>query len=59
MVFREGYFMDRRPGSIHGNECTVTSPTGCVILMWREGTGNWLDEPNAPQETIEVPYPAA
>jgi quercetin dioxygenase-like cupin family protein len=59
VVFREGYFMDRRPGSIHGNECTVTSPTGCVILMWREGTGNWLDEPNAPQETIEVPYPAA
>jgi uncharacterized cupin superfamily protein len=59
VVFREGYFMDRRPGSIHGNECTATSPTGCVILMWRDGTGNWLDEPNAPQETIEVPYPVA
>jgi quercetin dioxygenase-like cupin family protein len=59
VIFRQGYFMDRRPGSIHGNECTVTSPTGCVILMWREGRGNWLDEPDAPQETIEVPYPGA
>jgi len=57
--FREGFFMDRRPGSIHGNECTVTSPTGSVLLFWRDGTGNWLDEPNAPQETVEVPYPAA
>jgi uncharacterized cupin superfamily protein len=57
VVFREGYFMDRRPGSIHGNECTSASPTGCVILMWRDGPGTWLDEPGAAAETIEIPYP--
>ena len=59
VVFREGFYMDRRPGSIHGNECTVTSPTGCVLLMWRDGPGTWLDEPAAATETIDVPYPNA
>jgi len=55
VVFRKGYYMDRRPGSIHGNDF-LFSQAGSVILCWRNGTGNWLDEPNAPEETIEVPF---
>jgi hypothetical protein len=55
VLFREGYFMDRRPGSIHGNDF-IFSDTGTTILMWRSGSGNWLHEPNAAEETIEVPF---
>ncbi len=57
--FREGFFMERGPGSIHGLEPGATSATGCVLLMWRDGVGNWLSEPEAAEETIEVPYGAA
>ena len=59
VVYRSGYFMDRRPGSIHGSEPGARSVTGCVLLMWRDGTGNWIGEPNAAEETIEVAYPNA
>lgn len=56
VIFREGFYMDRLPGSLHGSEPGVTSPTGCTLLMWRNGVGNWLGEPEATDETIEVPY---
>lgn len=59
VIFREGFFMERRPGSIHGLEKGPTSGNGCVVLMWRDGVGNWLDEPEAATETIDVPYPPA
>lgn len=61
VVFRPGYYMDRRPGSIHGLEAGVTSDTGTTILFWRDNTGNWLDEPRAAEETLDVPFadPAA
>ncbi len=57
--FREGFFMERQPGSLHGLESGTSSATGCVLLMWRDGVGNWLSEPQAAQETVEVPYGAA
>lgn len=53
VVFREGFFMNRAPGSLHGNEW-IFSDAGTHILMWRSGTGNWLDEPNATEETLLV-----
>ena len=55
VVFREGYFLDRRPGSIHGMDA-VYSDTGCIILCWRSKLGNWLDEPGAEEETLTVPF---
>lgn len=55
VVFRQGYFLDRKPGSIHGLDA-LYSDTGCSILVWRNGLGNWLDEPNAAEETLEVPF---
>jgi len=57
--FRPGYYMDRRPGpqSIHGAETGPTLQVGRVSLSWRSGTGNWADEPNFHDESIEVPYP--
>jgi len=58
VVFKQGYFMDRRPGSIHGLEPGPTSPTGCTILMWRDGVGTMVDEPEFAAETVDVPYPA-
>jgi hypothetical protein len=58
VIFREGFFMERKPGSIHGLEKGPTPGTGCTVLMWRNGVGNWLDEPEAATETIDVPYPA-
>ena len=57
VVFQEGYYMDRAPGSLHGLEPGPTSPIGCVVLMWRTGRGTWVDEPAFGEETVEVPYP--
>lgn len=56
VVVREGFFMERAPGSVHGLEDGPASGTGCVLLQWRDGLGNWLYEPEAEQETIDVPY---
>lgn len=56
VLFRECYYMDRRPGSIHGLEEGLASSAGSVILFWRDGVGNWLDEPEAATETIDVAY---
>lgn len=56
VVFREGFYMDRLPGSLHGLEPGPSSPTGCTILMWRDGVGNWVDEPEFASETVDVPY---
>ena len=57
VIVREGFFMDRLPGSIHGLEKGPSSGTGCVLLQWRDGLGNWLGEPEAASETVDVPYP--
>jgi uncharacterized cupin superfamily protein len=56
VVVREGFFMERAPGSIHGLEEGPSSPIGCVLLQWRDGVGNYLNEPEAVHETVDVPY---
>jgi len=56
VVVRSGYFMERQPGSVHGLEEGPSSAIGCVLLQWRDGVGNYLHEPEAEQETIDVPY---
>jgi hypothetical protein len=60
VMFREGFYMDRPPGGpgLHGSEPGgPVSETGCLLLTWRDGVGNWLNEPEATSETVEVPYP--
>ncbi len=57
VVFKEGMFMDRRPGSIHGLEASPTSAIGCTLLFWRDGVGTMIDEPEFGAETVTVPYP--
>jgi hypothetical protein len=52
---REGYFLDRKPGSIHGNEY-LFPPTATQLLVWRSGTGNWLEDEGAETETIDVEF---
>ena len=54
----KGFYMHRRPGSLHGLEPGPESDTGCLILFWRDAIGNWLDDPNAAEESPDVPYPA-
>jgi hypothetical protein len=58
VVKRAGYFMDRRPGSIHGLESAEqSSATGAVLLNWREGgSGIWFGEKGFEDETQAVPY---
>jgi hypothetical protein len=53
---REGYFMYRLPGSIHGQEPGPHSATGALMLIGRNGTGNNMNEPNFQAETVTVPY---
>lgn len=51
VLFREGFFMDRRPGSVHGVDPHLTSQTGFVMLEWRTGPGTFLWEDGAERET--------
>jgi hypothetical protein len=55
VTFRDGYFLDRKPGSLHGLD-HMFGDTGAVVLSWRSGPGNWIDEPNAAEETIDVDF---
>ena len=56
VVFREGYFMHRRPGSLHGLEAGATSPTGVLLLSWRTGPGTTIGDQGFEEETVHVPY---
>lgn len=51
VIFREGFFMDRRPGSVHGIDPHLTSQAGFMMLEWRSGPGTFLWEDGADQET--------
>ena len=57
VILKGGYYLERLPGSIHGIEAEPTSPVGSMVLIWRTDTGNFVNEPNAKEESIEVPYP--
>jgi uncharacterized cupin superfamily protein len=57
VLFREGYYMDRAAGSIHGIEPVATTAVGRTMLCWRERTGTYRGEPGAVRETETVPYP--
>jgi hypothetical protein len=50
---REGFYLDRRPGSVHAGD-SGGSETGCLMLTWRSGRGNWGHEPEASTETLDV-----
>lgn len=52
VLFREGFFMDRRPSSVHGIDPDQASATGFVMLEWRTGPGTFLWEDGAHEETI-------
>lgn len=56
VVFKPGYFMHRRPGSIHGLEAGPTSRVGALFLLWRTGVGTEIGETTFDSETVEVPY---
>lgn len=58
-LLREGSYLARTagPAGLHGRERSATSKTGCVMLVWRTGVGNFVREATADRETIEVPYP--
>jgi hypothetical protein len=58
VVLREGYFLDRKPGSIHGFEERVSTPgMGVVFLVWQAGSGLLKGERGYEAETFPVPYP--
>lgn len=58
MLFRQGFYLDRRPGpeGLHGIETEPSSQTGCLVLHWRTNTGNIAGESNFEEESIEVPF---
>ena len=58
-LLRAGHYLGREPGpdGIHGREPSAASLTGCVMLVWRSGPGNFIREPRAGEETVDVPYP--
>ena len=59
IVFRRHLFMDRPPKSIHGLLPEPISETGAVILYWNTGPGTGVAEPDAPRETVTVPFNGA
>ena len=56
IVFRRHLFMDRPPKSIHGLMPEPLSETGCVLLYWNTGPGTGVAEPDAPMESVELPF---
>ena len=56
IVFRRHLFMDRPPKSIHGLLAEPISQTGAVILYWNTGPGTGVAEPDAPRETVTLPF---
>lgn len=56
IVFRRHLFMDRPPKSIHGLMPELLSETGCVLLYWNTGPGTGVAEPDAPRESVELPF---
>jgi len=58
-LLRPGQYLGREPGpeGIHGREPAATSITGCTMLVWRSGPGNFVREASAAGETVDVPYP--
>ena len=50
VVYKQGFFMNRLPGSIHGLEPGPTSQVGCTVLFWRDGVGTMVDEPEFASE---------
>lgn len=59
IVFRRHLFMDRPPKSIHGLMPELLSETGCVLLYWNTGPGTGVAEPEAPRESVELPFDAS
>ena len=55
---RQGYFMDRDAGSIHGTRPGPPgSATGQIIICWRMGgSGIFVGERDYETESVEVPY---
>ena len=56
IVFRRHLFMDRPPKTIHGLLPEPLSETGCVLLYWNTGPGTGVAEPEAPRESVELPF---
>jgi len=55
-ILRPGYFFSRLPGSLHGREPGPISHVGFTSLTWRDGTGNWMFEPEFASESAFVDY---
>jgi len=55
VLFRAGYYMDRLPGSVHGIDPDASSSVGFMMLDWRTGSGTYLREESAAQETALLP----
>ena len=56
IVFRRHLFMDRPPKSIHGLLAEPVSEAGAVVLYWNTGPGTGVAEPEAPIETVTLPF---
>ena len=56
IVFRRHLFMDRPPKTIHGLMPEPLSETGCVLLYWNTGPGTGVAEPEAPVESVDIPF---
>lgn len=56
IVFCRHLFMDRPPKSIHGLLSEPVSQAGAVVLYWNTGPGTGVAEPEAPEETVTLPF---
>ena len=56
IVFRRHLFMDRPPKSIHGLLSEPVSEAGAAVLYWNTGPGTGVAEPEAPTETVTLPF---
>lgn len=53
ITFRSGFFMDRKPFSIHGRKPYPESKTGSTLLIWNSGGGEFEADTS---ESIKIPF---
>jgi hypothetical protein len=59
VLYREGFFLDRKPNSVFGLDPDRPSETGVMLLEWRTGPRSSTQEAGSEEETVSLPFPGS
>jgi hypothetical protein len=56
VALKPGFYVERKPESIHGVEPSISVEVDSLILVRRTGAGTLIGEPGYDEEIVHVPY---